>query len=379
VHLVQAYGRERFEDRRFAAGAETLYAAGRRANELQAQFSPVLTVSVAIATASITWYGATKVLAGSMTAGELLVFLAYFRALATPVRRVAKTSRVVGRAAIALDRIGDYLLEKPTVADRPGAIAPRRCSGVVAFEQVGFHYAAERRVLEDISFTLTPGRTVALIGPTGAGKSTISAMIPRLHDPTEGRVLLDGRDLRDLKLSFIRGHVAVVLQESMLFRATVWENICYGREGSSREDAVAAAKAGGVHDLISALPGGYELVISERGQTLSGGQRQCVSIARAMLSNAPVVILDEPSSNLDAATEQQLMTAIAHLTADRSALVIAHRLRTVASADEILVLDHGRIRPRGRHDALVREDGLYARLWRSAGGEVAAAMRRESA
>ena len=372
MRLVQAYGRENYEGRRFATGAETLYAAGRRANELQAQFSPVLTVAVAAATAAITWYGVSKVLSGQMTAGELLVFLSYFRALATPVRRVGKTSRVIGRASIALDRIGDYLLETPTVTDRPGALTPRRCAGVVIFEQVGFHYSLGRPVLKDVSFSLSPGKTVALVGPTGGGKSTIAAMIPRLHDPTAGRITLDGHDLKDVKLAFLRGHVAMVLQESMLFNATVWENICYGREGSSRDDAVAAAKAVGVHDLIKSLPGGYELVVSERGQTLSGGQRQCVSVARAMLSNAPVVILDEPSSNLDATTESELMAAIGRLIADRSALIIAHRLRTVAAADEILVLERGQIVQRGRHTNLVDQEGLYLRLWRSAGGDLEA-------
>ena len=370
MRLVQAYGRENYEGRRFATGAETLYAAGRRANELQAQFSPVLTIAVAGATAAITWYGVSKVLSGQMTAGELLVFLSYFRTLATPVRRVGKTSRVIGRASIALDRIGDYLLETPTVTDRPGALTPRRCSGVVFFEQVGFHYLPGQPVLNDVSFSLSPGKTVALVGPTGGGKSTIAALIPRLHDPTAGRITLDGRDLRDVKLAFLRAHVAMVLQESMLFNATVWENICYGREGSGRDDAVAAAKAVGVHDLIQSLPGGYELVVSERGQTLSGGQRQCVSVARAMLSNAPVVILDEPSSNLDATTESELIAAIGHLIADRSALIIAHRLRTVAAVDEILVLDQGQITQRGRHEKLIGQEGLYDRLWRSADGDL---------
>ena len=368
MRLVQAYGRESYEGLRFEARAEPLLAAGKRVNELQAQFSPMLTVSVAVALAVITWYGASQVITGAMTAGELLVFLSYFRALSTPVRRVGKTSRVVGRASIALDRIADYLLETPTIADRPGALAPRACKGVLAYEHVGFHYEPGRPVLEDIAFTLTPGRTVALIGPTGGGKSTIAAMAPRLHDPTEGRVTLDGRDLRSLKLAYLRANVAMVLQESMLFQATIWENICYGREGSSRDDAVAAARSVGVHDLIMSLPGDYELLVSERGQTLSGGQRQCVSVARAMLSNAPVVILDEPSSNLDAATERQLMTAISRLIADRSALIIAHRLRTVVAANEILVLDHGRIVQRGRHEELIDAAGLYANLWRIADG-----------
>lgn len=370
IQLIQAYGRERHEDRRFAAGARRIFQAGKDANDLQAQFSPALTLAVAAATALIAWYGAVRVLDGRITAGELIVFLTYFRSLTAPTRRIAKTVRIIGRASVAAERIADYLFESPTIIEPPLALVPQGCTGEVAFENVTFGYAPGPNILEDVTFHLQPGKTVALVGPTGAGKSTIASLISRFYDPVAGRVLLDGRDIRGLKLAFVRRQVALVLQEPVIFHTTVWENICYGLEGTTRDDAINAAKTVGVDDVVARLPGGYDYLISERGQTLSGGQRQCISIARAMLTNAPVVILDEPSSNLDGETEARLMDAIDRLMANRTALVIAHRLRTVIAADEILVLDQGRIIQRGRHDRLVREPGVYARLWVSLAGEI---------
>lgn len=227
---------------------------------------------------------------------------------------------------------------------------------------VRFGYRPDHDVLRDISFTLEPGKTVALVGPT---KSTIASLIPRFYDPSSGEVLLDGRDLRDLPLAYLRRQVALVLQDPVLFQATVWENIAYGRDGAGREDAIEAARSVGIEDMLAALPDGFDTMVSERGQSLSGGQRQCIAIARAMLCDAPIVILDEPSASLDAGTEQRLMRALERLTRRRAALVIAHRLSTVCDADEILVLDQGRIVQRGTHANLLIEGGRYAALWRT--------------
>lgn len=369
VQLIQAYGREPYEEGRFAAGAKKIFDASAGANDLQAQFSPVLTVAVAAATALIAWYGAVRVLDGRITAGELIVFLTYFRALTAPTRRMAKTVRVMGRASVAVERIADYLFESPSIRETPHALLPQGCRGRIDFEAVSFGYLPGPNLLEAVTLSLEPGTRTALVGPTGAGKSTIASLISRFYDPVKGRVLLDGRDLRTLPLAFVRQQVALVLQEPVIFHATVWENISYGLEGASRADAIRAATAVGVDEVIRRLAGGYDYVISERGQTLSGGQRQCISIARAMLSDAPIVILDEPSSSLDADTEHRLMDAIDRLTANRAALIIAHRLRTVIAADEILVLDQGRIVERGRHDRLLRAGGVYARLWTKLRGE----------
>jgi len=368
VQLVQAYGQERHEDQRFAADARKIFDAGREANNLQAQFSPAMTLAIAASTALIAWYGAVRVLDGRITAGEMLVFLAYFRALTSPTRRVAKTARLVGRASVAIERIGEYLFETPSVREPALALVPRDCEGRVVFEGVSFDYKPGECVLRDVSLILEPGKTVALVGPTGSGKSTIAGLISRFHDPVEGRILLDGHDLRTISLNFLRRQVALVLQEPVIFRASVWENICYGYEGATRANAVAAARAVGIDDVIERLPGGYDCVVAERGRTLSGGQRQCISIARAMLSNAPIVILDEPSSNLDLATETRLLEAVKRLIANRSALVIAHRLKTVTEADQILVLERGRIAQRGIHSQLLREPGPYARLWANLSG-----------
>ncbi len=365
VQVVQAFAREQHEDNRFTAHAGESLRAGLRANAIQSQFGSVMSLAISLATGVIAWYGAVRVIGGSLSAGELLVFLAYLRGFATPARQLAKTGRVFSRAIIALERIGECWIERPAVADAPGAIAPPTAARRIAFHNIGFAYKPGRAVLHDISFTLETGRTTALVGATGSGKTTIASLIPRFFDPTCGAILLDGADIRTLPLAYLRQQVALVLQEPILFQATVWENIAYGKHGAGREQAIAAARAAGVEELITGLPEGFDTQVSERGQSLSGGQRQCVAIARAMLSNAPIVILDEPSSSLDSNTERQIMRALHTLTRQRAALVIAHRLATVMHADEILVLDQGRIMERGQHGDLLKSHGIYETLWNS--------------
>ncbi|MDA8052369.1 MAG: ABC transporter ATP-binding protein [Rhodospirillales bacterium] len=363
--VVQSFAREEHENRRFTEQAGKRLEASLEANGVQAQFTPAMNLAIAVASGAIAWYGAAQVVSGSLTPGQLLIFLAYLRSIATPARQFAKAGRILGRATVALERIGEYRAEQPSIADRPGAVHPRSCSGRITFCSVGFSYRPGEPILQDISFTLELGKTVALVGATGAGKSTIASLVPRFYDPTSGAVLLDGRDLCDLPLSFLRRQIALLLQEPVLFQATVWENIAYGREGAGRAEAIRAAQAVGIEDIILGLPGGFDAMVSERGQSLSGGQRQCISIARAMLRDAKIVILDEPSSSLDAASEERLMSALSRLVADRAALVIAHRLATVAAADLILVLDHGRIAERGTHKELLQASGVYAALWQA--------------
>ncbi len=365
VHVVQAFARAAHEDARFGLFADASLQASLRANEVQAQFAPAMNLAIAVATGAIAWYGAVAVIGGHLTAGELLIFLAYLRGIATPVRQLAKSGRIFGRAMVALDRIAEYRAETPSITDAPHAITPATCRGEVVFEGVDFGYNAANQVLHDISFTLAPGRTVALVGATGSGKTSISNLVPRFYDPTRGRITLDGHDVRDLPLEWLRRQIGLVLQEPVLFQATIWENIAYARAGAGRAEAMEAAKAVGVDDIFTALPDGFDTMVSERGQSLSGGQRQCVAVARAMLCNAPVVILDEPSSSLDASTEQRLMQALATLGRQRAALIIAHRLSTVMQADLILVLAHGRIVERGTHTDLLALNGTYATLWRA--------------
>jgi ATP-binding cassette subfamily B protein len=367
VQLVQSLAREEMEDRRFAERGGAALEAAMRANRIQAAFSPTMNLMIASATGLILWYGAALVLRGQLTAGDLLVFLAYLRGIATPARQLAKAGRVFGRAAVALERLDEYRSETSSIADSPAAVTPAQCHGHLELHGVSFGYCPSQPVVADISFELRRSETVALVGGTGSGKSTLAALIARFYDPGLGRILLDGRDLREIRLQWLRSRIALIPQEPQLFHAPVWQNIAYGRDGAGREECIEAATAAGVDEILASLPKGYDTVVSERGLTLSGGQRQCVALARAMLSQAAVVVLDEPSSSVDALTEQRLMSALRHLARDRAALLIAHRLETVVTADLILVLDRGRIVQRGGHSQLLSQPGHYRELWHASG------------
>lgn len=376
IQLVQTLAREDLEDHRFVERAGAALEAGVRANRIQAAFAPTMNLILAVATGMIAWYGAALVLHGRLTAGDLLVFLAYLRGIATPARQTAKAGRIFGGAMVALERLDEYRTEASTIADAPGALTPAECGGHVELRGVSFGYRASKPVISDISLELHRGRTVALVGATGSGKSTLGALITRFYDPGLGQVLLDGRDIREIRLPWLRKHVALIPQEPQLFHAPVWENIAYGREGAGREESIRAAEAAGVDEILARLPHGFDTVVSERGLTLSGGQRQCVAIARAMLSEAAVVVLDEPSSSVDALTEQRLTQALRQLACNRAALLIAHRLQTVVCADLILVLDRGRIVQRGSHSQLLSQAGAYRDLWQaSAAREPAGSLR----
>ncbi len=365
LHVVQAFAREAYEDRRFARIADAGLASNEKANEAQAQFGPAIGLVLAVATGAVAWYGAGSVMHGTLTVGELLVFMAYVNRMATPARQLAKTGRVFGRSIVAIERIGECRAERSAIAEMPDAVLPDHCAGKVELRHVCFGYLPGEMVLRDVSFALEPGKMVALVGETGSGKSTIAGLIARFHDPDSGSVVLDGFDLRSLRLDFVRRNVATVHQDPVLFRASIWENIAYGGPSAGRAEAIEAARQVGVASVFERLPQGFDTVVGERGGTLSGGQRQCVAIARAMLASAPIVLLDEPSSSLDPTTEYGVMTALRQLARGRSALVIAHRLETVVAADLILVLDRGRIFERGTHDELLGRRCAYGRLWRA--------------
>jgi ATP-binding cassette subfamily B protein len=362
VRLVQAFAREDHEDARFGQQNDESLAAGLTATTLQAQFTPLVDLLAALGTALVLGVGALQVMQGRLSVGGLLVFLSYLGLMYKPIRQLTKLSAVVSRATASAERIAEILRVAPDVAERSDAMDAGRVRGHVAFEGVHFAYSDATPVLRGIDLVVAPGQTVALVGPTGAGKSTVVSLLLRFYDPTQGRILLDGVDLRRLTLAALRGAIAIVPQESVLFQTTIRANIAYGRPDARTEEIVAAATAANAHEFIVRQPQGYETVIGERGETLSGGQRQRVAIARAMLRDAPILILDEPTSSLDAAAEALTLEALERLRQERTTFIIAHRLATVRAADTIVVLEGGRIVEQGAHDVLVARGGYYRRL-----------------
>ncbi|MHC4177690.1 MAG: ABC transporter ATP-binding protein, partial [Planctomycetota bacterium] len=367
VPVVQAFGREEYEDRRFRTLSRRTIRAYLRALSSQLQFKIGVSAATAVGTAAILAIGGLHVLRGSMSVGSLLVFLAYLASLYAPIETLAYLSTGYASAAARARRVMEVLEAEDLVRDTVGARSlpprPEGERGHVCLEGVTFGYEPDRPVLRDVTLVARPGETVALVGPTGAGKSTLVSLILRLFDPWQGRVIIDGMDVRDVKLSSLRANVALVLQEPFLLPLTVEENIAYGRPTASREDIVAAAVAANAHEFIRELPEGYDTVIGERGATLSGGQKQRLAIARALLKNAPVLILDEPTSALDAETESQLLEALERLMAGRTTFIIAHRLSTIRAADRIVVLDQGRIVEVGTQLELLATGGHYYRFY----------------
>jgi ATP-binding cassette subfamily B protein/subfamily B ATP-binding cassette protein MsbA len=362
IPVVQAFGQEERGDRLFsqlARAAVRLQTRNAVLGGLGGLGSGMITT---IGTGVVTFAGAHQVLRGHLTIGGLLVFVNYVGILQGQIAGLTGIYSTLQGARASIDRVVEVLDADPDVADAPGALTLDAVRGELAVEDVWFDYEPGRPVLRGVSFAASPGEVVALVGPTGAGKSTLAGLVPRFFDPDAGRVALDGSDLRELRLRQVRASVALVLQESFLFPFSVAENIAYGRPGAARSEIEAAARAANAHDFVAALPNGYETVLGERGQTLSGGERQRIAIARALLKDAPVLILDEPTSALDAETEGSLLEALERLMAGRTTLIIAHRLSTIRRADLILVLRDGEIVERGRHAELVELGGHYARM-----------------
>ncbi len=360
--VVQAFGREDAGDKRFGDNTEQILGATIAMTWAQFKFKLLIGVATALGTAAVFWLGASHSLSGALTTGTLLVFLAYLGSLYGPLEEMSYSSSTITEAAGSARRVVEVLDAPAEVADAPDAIALEEVRGQVTYEHVGFGYERERPVLEDVSFEVHPGQVLAIVGATGAGKSTLVSLLPRFFDPDAGRVLLDGHDLRSLRVKTVRDNVSLVLQESFLFPFSIGENIAYGRPEASSEEIEAAARAANAHEFISALPEGYDTVVGERGATLSGGERQRVAIARALLKDAPILILDEPTSALDAETEGMLLEALDRLMAGRTTLVIAHRLSTIRGADQIVVLEHGHVIEAGSHQELIEHDGTYARM-----------------
>jgi ATP-binding cassette, subfamily B, bacterial len=376
--MVQAFGREAREDERFRSIAGRTLRAYLRMTGAQLRFKAGVGAITTLGTATIFLLGGLHVLDGTLTVGALLVFITYLASLYSPMETIAYVSSGYAAAAAGARRAMEILDETDVIEDAPGAVPlelPRRASGDIRIEGVTFGYLPERPVLKGIDLEIPAGEKIAIVGATGAGKSTLASLVPRFIDPQAGRVTLDGIDLRALSVESVRRQVALVLQEPFLLPISVADNISYGRRDATREEIEAAARAANAHDFIATLPRGYDTVIGERGATLSGGQRQRLSIARALLKDAPILILDEPTSALDAATESLLLEALDRLMRGRTTIIIAHRLTTIRDVDRIVVLGDGAIVEQGSPAELLARESAYRAMYLMQYGEAAPASQ----
>ena len=363
IRVVKAFAREDYEQKRFERESRESVEKALRARNFKAKLPPIVEIIVACGTCLVLWYGARLVLAGSLTGGELLVFLLYLGKMYKPMRELSKMTDTISKADVGWERIREVLENETQVRDLPGAKRAPRFKGEIEFDHVRFAYDGNGAVLEDLSLSIEPGQMVALVGPTGAGKTTIVSLLPRFYEANGGQIRIDGTDIRKYKQISLREQISFVLQETLLFRATVAQNIAYGKPQATHEEIVRAARLANADEFIDRMPDGYETMIGERGVTLSGGQRQRITIARAIIRNSPILILDEPSAGLDAESEKLVFDALENLMEGKTSIVIAHRLATVRRADVIFVIDRGRVVEKGTHDELLAGGGLYARLY----------------
>jgi ATP-binding cassette, subfamily B, bacterial len=363
ARIVRAFSREEYESRKFRRQAEVIYDQEIKVNNLLASNSPVMSFALLLAMAAILWYGGRQVIAGTLTQGELAQFLLYLVMLSMPVRMLGWLTMLFSRAMASGKRIYEIIDQVSPVEDRPEAVNIEKVEGRVAFENVSFGYDTHEKVLEGIDFEARPGQIIALVGASGSGKSTIANLIPRFYDVTSGRITLDSRDIRGITLASLRRHIGIVHQDTFLFSATIRENISYGKPDASLEEVVRAAKVARLDDFIAGLPEGYETPVGERGITLSGGQKQRLAIARSLLLDPRILILDDSTSSVDNETDYLIQQALSEALVGRTTFIIAHRLRSVQQADLILVLKDGRIVERGKHQELLAANGIYKQLY----------------
>ncbi len=364
IRVVKAFAREDYEQQRFDSESLANVDAGLEARNLKARLSPVVEVIVAIGTCLVLWYGARLALAGQLSAGVLVVFLLYLGKMYKPMRDLSKMTDTVSKAMVGYERIKEVLDIESQVRDQPGARKAPKLKGQIAFNHVSFSYGEGNDVLKDVSFTIEAGQVAAIVGPSGTGKTTLVSLVPRFYDPVSGSVSIDGTDIRQYQQKSLRDQISFVLQDTQLFRATISENIAYGRPTASPKDIRRAAELADAHEFIEAMPEGYGTMVGERGVSLSGGQRQRIAIARAVIRDTPILILDEPTAGLDAASEQAVIGALDALMKGRTSVVIAHHLSTIRHADVIFVIKDAALAEQGTHDALMAHNGVYAEMQR---------------
>jgi len=362
IRVVKAFAREEFEVHRLERESMEAVEVSMRARSLKAKLTPLVGIVVAVGTGLVLWFGARLVMSAALTTGSLVVFILYLGKMYKPMQEISKMTDTYSKAAVGYERVQEILRTHEEVKDAPGARRAPKFKGNIEFEEVSFFYTNEQPVLKNVSMEMKAGQVSALVGPTGAGKTSIISLIPRFYDPASGAVRIDGTDVKQFQQKSLRSQMSFVLQETVLFHAPVWQNIAYGRPGCRRADIIKAAEMANASEFIDKLSEGYDTILGERGMTLSGGQRQRIAIARAIIRDTPILILDEPTSGLDSASEKLVFEALDRLMQGRTVVVIAHRLSTIQRADIIFVVKEGGIAEQGKHDELMKLNGVYAEL-----------------
>ncbi|MGB9363393.1 MAG: ABC transporter ATP-binding protein, partial [Candidatus Sulfotelmatobacter sp.] len=363
MQVIKAFDGQKIEEEQLANVSAATVNAALAARRVKSLLSPVVAITVALCTAIVLWRGAYLILAGVMTVGALTVYLSYLTKFFKPVKDLATTTNAIAQAAVGVERIRAILETDEIIPEREDAIEPRNIKGEIIFQDVAFAYPGNPPVLKEVSFHIKPGQLVGIVGPTGGGKSTVVSLIPRFYDAISGKVIIDGHDVREYKLHALRDHIGYVLQDTVLFRGTILENIAFGRPSATRAEIIEAARLANADEFIARMPHGYDTMVGERGSTLSGGQRQRIGIARVMVRNSPILLLDEPTAALDAESERLVMDALERLMKGRTVITIAHRLATIRDADQIVVISEGVVAENGSHEQLIAMNGIYAGLY----------------